>query len=357
MAVWRRLGLAVVLIFLLGSAASIAQAADQLILKNGDRLTGSIQRKDREAVIIKTDYAGEVRVQWDKVSSLNTDHEVRVLRMGSSEVVSARVESEGERQARLVAEREKAEHEHEQEQEPEQAPVKLDEIVYINPYPNESGEGIVYNGHANLAFSATRGNSDTSRAYVDTQFNAVAKEYRYSLGLRGEQREDQGNEVAANWLGKGDIDWFINEKRFRYARTSLERDRFKDISLRSTIGAGLGYQLVDTSDSSLSVQGGLDYVRVNHIATEDQSYPALGWGIKYSQWLFERRAQLFHEQEGFWNLSDLHGVTLRSTSGLRVPLTGTLNATAQLNLDYEGLPAEGRKPLDSTLLFLMGYNW
>lgn len=355
MVVWRRLGLAAALIFLFGSAVSVASAADQLILKNGDRLTGHVLRKDREAVVIKTDYAGEVRVQWDKVSSLDTDHEVRVLRIGSSEVVSARVESEGEREARLVAEREKAEHE--QEQEPEHTPVKLDEIVYINPYPNESGEGIVYKGHANLAFSETRGNSDTSRIYVDTQLNAVAKEYRYSLGLRGEQREDQGNEVAANWLGKGDVDWFINEKRFRYARSSLERDRFKDISWRGTIGAGLGYQLVSTSESSLSVQGGLDYVRVNHITTDNESYPALGWGIKYSQWLFTHRAQLFHEQEGFWNLSDLHGVTLRSTSGLRVPLTGTLNATAQLNLDYEGLPAEGRKPLDSTLLFLMGYNW
>jgi hypothetical protein len=38
--------------------------ADQIVLKNGDRLTGTIEKSDDKALVIKTAFAGEVTVQW-----------------------------------------------------------------------------------------------------------------------------------------------------------------------------------------------------------------------------------------------------------------------------------------------------
>ncbi len=44
--------------------------ADQVVLKNGDRLTGSITKSDGKQLVIKTDYAGDVTVKFDAIQSL-----------------------------------------------------------------------------------------------------------------------------------------------------------------------------------------------------------------------------------------------------------------------------------------------
>src|ERR1700690_909952 len=38
--------------------------ADQVVLKNGDRLTGTITKSDDKTLLIKTEFAGDVTVQW-----------------------------------------------------------------------------------------------------------------------------------------------------------------------------------------------------------------------------------------------------------------------------------------------------
>jgi small nuclear ribonucleoprotein (snRNP)-like protein len=44
--------------------------ADQLTLKNGDRLSGTIVKSDVKTLLIKTEFAGDVNVQWDAVTSI-----------------------------------------------------------------------------------------------------------------------------------------------------------------------------------------------------------------------------------------------------------------------------------------------
>ena len=44
--------------------------ADQVTLKNGDRLTGSIVKSDSKTLLVKTEFAGDVNVQWEAVSAI-----------------------------------------------------------------------------------------------------------------------------------------------------------------------------------------------------------------------------------------------------------------------------------------------
>ena len=63
------------LVCLLASAAW----ADQVVLKNGDRVTGSIIKKDGKNLIIKTDQFGVVTTSWDQVVSIQADKPVNVV--------------------------------------------------------------------------------------------------------------------------------------------------------------------------------------------------------------------------------------------------------------------------------------
>ena len=52
--------------------------ADQVVLSNGDRLTGTITKSDGKTLVIKTEFAGEVRVQWPAVQEINSTQPLHV---------------------------------------------------------------------------------------------------------------------------------------------------------------------------------------------------------------------------------------------------------------------------------------
>ena len=49
---------------------AVSVMADQVTLKNGDRLTGTIVKSDGKTLLIKTEFAGEVNVPWDAMSAM-----------------------------------------------------------------------------------------------------------------------------------------------------------------------------------------------------------------------------------------------------------------------------------------------
>lgn len=44
--------------------------ADQVTLKNGDRLSGSIVKSDGKTIQLKTEFAGDVNIEWDAVTAI-----------------------------------------------------------------------------------------------------------------------------------------------------------------------------------------------------------------------------------------------------------------------------------------------
>ena len=230
-------------------------------------------------------------------------------------------------------------------------------MPYLNPLPEESGRGVTYKGRVALAASAVRGNNSASSLHGAGAFKARAKGYRYGLTARVDQAKDSGQTVTSNWRVSGHYDHFLAPKRFIYGRGFAERDRFRDIKLRTSAGGGYGWQLYDTDRTRLSVRAGVDAVSVKHNDDSSESFPALGWGLHYSHRLWQRKVELFHNQEGFWNLRHTDQVTLHTSTGLRIPLASGMTANAQLNLDWERTPPPGVKAVDSTWLLGLGYEW
>ena len=48
------------------------------MLKNGDRLSGAIFHSDAKTLVIKTDYAGEVAVDWSAVQDVTSTQNLHV---------------------------------------------------------------------------------------------------------------------------------------------------------------------------------------------------------------------------------------------------------------------------------------
>lgn len=56
--------------------------ADQVVLKNGDHLTGTIEKSDDKTLLIKTEFAGEVTVKWPAVQEVTSTQPLHVALSG-----------------------------------------------------------------------------------------------------------------------------------------------------------------------------------------------------------------------------------------------------------------------------------
>jgi putative salt-induced outer membrane protein YdiY len=316
--------------------------ADVVIFRNGDRLSGRVMHKHNTMLVFKTEHAGTVNIGWHDIRTLTTDKPVALMLRDGDVISREALEADAGGQVLLRD---------------SQRSVRLDDIAYLNPTPEQSGIGILYRGRASLSATDTRGNSTGQRIYADAEMTARTRDYRYTIGGKINRQQEFGRQTASNGRADGNYDWFLDKRLFRYVRSSFEQDRFKDIDLRSTVGGGYGLQLVESTRTNISIRGGVDYVNINHTMAANENYPALGWGLKASHRLDTKNIELFHEQDGFLQIANGSNVTLRSRTGVRVPIAGGLNASAQANLDWEKEPAPGRKSTDSALLIGLGYEW
>ncbi|MBU0614393.1 hypothetical protein KJ766_03890, partial [Patescibacteria group bacterium] len=52
---------------------------DEILLKNGDQISGKIIKKEGEKIYINTSYAGEIAILWKEVTSITTDEPIEIL--------------------------------------------------------------------------------------------------------------------------------------------------------------------------------------------------------------------------------------------------------------------------------------
>ena len=72
-----------------------AARADEVVMKNGDRVTGAIVKQDGKTITVKTDNFGMVTAAWDKVASVKSDQAVHVVLKDGKTLVGTVAPSDG----------------------------------------------------------------------------------------------------------------------------------------------------------------------------------------------------------------------------------------------------------------------
>ncbi len=143
---------------------TIPAFADQVVLKNGDRLTGSITKSDGKQLVIKTDYAGDVTLKFDAIQSITSTGDLTVIQ-GSKTVVGPVTTSGADL---IVATKVGG-----------TAEVPMASVTTLRSpaeqaaYEKSLHPGILegWKGGLNLGFAVTTGNSETKN--LNVAFNAV----------------------------------------------------------------------------------------------------------------------------------------------------------------------------------------
>ena len=193
---------------------------------------------------------------------------------------------------------------------------------------------------------------------LDGEFIARTVKSRYTFGGELNTEKVDGDTTVENWLAFGKYDYFFLPKWFLYANTLFEHDKFADLDLRSTLGAGVGHQFFESDLLNLSAEVGPAYVNEDFIEDDDDDYSAGQWSINYDQFFFDNFVQLFHRQAGNMRLSDTGQWLIRTRQGLRFPIYKGFTTTLQYNYNYNNRPsAAAEEKWDSKLMFLLGWQF
>ena len=335
---WKILVISITLLFM----SIVPVVADELRMKNGDRISGTVIRMEDEKLIFKTSYTGEISINWADIATITTDSSIKIV-LSDESVLSGVAKPAQNGTMKLEVEK-------------TTGPVSFDlaEVKSINPVPEPP---IKFKGYVNVGANVTKGNTDTETFHINTELIARTVKNRFTIGGELNYGTENGEETADNAIGFIKYDHFLTKKWYLYSNASFERDDFKDIKLRTALGVGAGYQFLELPLTNLSTEAGVNYINEDFDDAEDGSYPAGRWAVTFDIYLLKKIIQFFHFHEGFVGFEDAEDIFIRSRTGFRFLLYKNFFATTQVNWDWDNTPAPGRKRTDEMYLFTLGYKW
>jgi putative salt-induced outer membrane protein YdiY len=316
---------------------------DEVYLKNGDHLTGTVKTTKDGKLVLETSYSGEIGIKIGDIQRVTTDKPVSVTLDDESQMTGILSSPDGT-EMRIAADVDKA-----------PLPVSMSNIASI-AIPETPGVRI--RGQANAGMDMNRGNTDQDTYHVDAESIFRWPDDRVTLNGSGDLEKSNGDKTKQQATLGGKYDHFLSKKWFLYGGLGFEHDKFADLNLRTTASVGSGYQIYETDRTNLSIEAGPAYIWENYDESDDDDYAAAHWGLRFDHFLVEAwKLQVFHRHSLNWNLEDGSAYLFNSATGLRIPIIDRLQATAQVNFDRNNNPAEGAKKTDYEYLLTGGYTW
>ncbi len=238
-----------------------AFAADQVVLKNGDILTGTILKKDGATLTLKSEFLGEVHMPWSAVRSLKSDQKMTVALPGG-ETVAGTVRTAGEElQVITPGAQQKS------------APIS-GVVTLRNPAEQQSWEHLEHprlyedwTAFFDFGLALARGNAKTDT--LTTAFNAVRVTHHDKLVVNFNQIYGTARAngvtaaVASAMRGGWSYSRNLTPRVFLSTLNDYEHDRFQNLDLRFVAGAGAGINALTRERTKLSFTAGSDYSREN----------------------------------------------------------------------------------------------
>ena len=317
--------------------------SDEVFLKNGDHLTGTVKTTKDGKLVLETSYSGEIGIKIADIQRVTTDKPVSVTLDDETQMTGILSSPDGAGM-RIAAD---------VDQEPLSISMAQVAAITIPEIP-----GLKIKGQSNIGLDMTRGNTDQDTYHVDAESIFRWPDDRVTLDGSGDLEKSNGDKTKQQATLGGKYDHFMNKKWFLYSGLGFEHDKFADLTLRTTVSAGSGYQIYETDRTNLSIEAGPAYIWEDYDKSEDDDYAAAHWGLRFDHYLVEAwKLQAFHKHTLDWNLEDASAYLLKTATGLRIPIFDSFQATVQVNFDRNNNPAAGAKKNDYEYLLTGGYTW
>lgn len=329
-------------------------AADQITLKNGDRLTGTVVKSDAKQLVFKSELAGQVTVPWEAVTGMTAGPVYVGFKSGQVVVGEFRLsgdmaEMRTEQTGTLKAGRANVEFIRSKE---EQTLYETEIDRYRNPRLVD-----LWTGFVDLGLSATRGNAITSNLATSAQATRVTSRDKIGVhftSVYSSNRTSGVSLVTANAIRGGiGYDLNITKKVFAFGLTDIEYDEFQGLDLRVAPAGGLGWHLWKTDRGFFDLNGGASLNREFFVGGLNRTS---GEALLGQEALYKLTAKTSFREKlvMFPNLTDRGNYRLNFDASAVTALWRWLGWQFTFSDRLLSDPAPGRKKND--LLFTTGFR-
>lgn len=256
----KRFGVAAILLCLCAANAF----GDQVTLKNGDRLTGTIVKTDdkQETLLIKTDLAGDVSVKWEAITAIVSTQPLHLaLKDGQTIVGTVETEPSGTFDVTTKTTGEvKATKENVTYVRNDAEQKAHDDEVYRLQHPKLTD---FWSGLLDTGLSVTSGNSSTINYTLAAKAARVTTRDKISLyttAVYGKNNAVDPSQTTAHEIRggvRGDLN--ISEKFFVFGFTDFGYNALQHLDLQNVLGGGAGYHVIKSARTTFDIFGGGSY--------------------------------------------------------------------------------------------------
>jgi small nuclear ribonucleoprotein (snRNP)-like protein len=316
--------------------------ADQVVLKNGDRLTGSIIKKDEKNLMIKTDHLGVISIPWDQVDKLVAEKPIHIVFRDGKTLQGILAGADGDmlvttsqtkintKQAEIAALRNEDE---------EKAYQRL-----LHP-----GWGQLWAGAGTIGLAGTAGNARTltftTGISADRVTNTDKTSLYFSLIKASARINNESKNTAEAVRGGISYGHNVNSRLFASAFNDYEYDRFQNLDLRFVIGGGFGFHAWKRERSRMDLLAGAAYNRSSFSTPLLRESAELYWGNEYSLKL-SSATSLIQSYRMFNDITHTGMYRVNVDIGLSTRLLKWLSWNVSLSDRYLSDPAPFRKKND-----------
>ena len=244
----------VALILFLGLATAVF--ADQITLKNGDRLTGTVVKSDGKVLVLHTEFAGDVSLQFAAITQITSEKELHVSTSDKRTVVGPVTSSDGKLEVATKT--------------GGTVEVPVGSVVLIRndaeqaAYDKSLHPGLTHgwNGGVDVGFSLARGNSETENLALALNAAHPTLNDKIILHVSSIYTDNQlaTPSTVADLIQAGiRYDRNINPRLFGFGAADFMSNALQDLDLRSVYAGGLGYHAIKSDGTTLDFLAGLNY--------------------------------------------------------------------------------------------------
>jgi putative salt-induced outer membrane protein len=233
--------------------------ADQVTLKNGDRLSGSIQKNDGKHLTLKSELAGVVTIPWDAVTAIAAPQLHVGLKDGKTVVGavtttsdSGKLEIAVKEDGIITADKDAVQFMRSSE---EEVAYQKEEERYRRPRLID-----LWQGALDLGFATSHGNSKTSNLNVGGAANRTTRHDKIAVYYTSifASNKTSGVKVTTANAKRGGIAYNrdVAKKWFAFGSLDFDSDQFQSLDIRVVPAGGLGGHLIKTEATVLNLQVG-----------------------------------------------------------------------------------------------------
>lgn len=209
-----------------------------------------------------------------------------------------------------------------------------------------------WRGTMSLSLSYSAGNTDANALSLGADAARATAADKFTLAataLRSQTRSaGVTSKTAELYKLGGRYDRNLGNRYFGFGSANVEKDKLQLLDLRTSVGAGMGYHVIDTPETSFDIFGGLGATREEFTASS-RSFTEVVVGEESSHKLFENTT-FKQKLSVFPNLKDTgeYRASFDATLATAIAAGWTFNVT--LSNRYVSNPQPGLKTTDTLLL-------